>query len=33
VRDPAIASLFASPPLAAVPGRDQVHAIAWASLV
>jgi DNA ligase-associated metallophosphoesterase len=33
VRDPAIASLFASPPLAAVPGRDQVHAIAWGSLV
>jgi DNA ligase-associated metallophosphoesterase len=33
VRDPAIAGLFASPPLAAVPGRDQVHAIAWSSLV
>lgn len=33
VRDPAIAGLFSTPPLAAVPGRDEVHAIAWKSLV
>ena len=29
VRDPAIAGLFAAEPLAAVLGRDKVHAIAW----
>ena len=29
VRDPAIASLFASPPLVAALGRDKVHALAW----
>jgi len=33
VRDPAIASLFSTPPLAAVPGKDQVHAIAWPNLL
>lgn len=32
VRDPAIANLFSTPPLAAVPGRDEVHAIKWSSL-
>jgi DNA ligase-associated metallophosphoesterase len=32
IRDPAIAGLFAAPPLAAVLGRDKVHAIAWARL-
>lgn len=29
VRDPAIADLFAAPPLAAALGRDRVHALAW----
>lgn len=29
VRDPAIAGLFAEPPLTAVLGRDKVHAVAW----
>ncbi|WP_395650767.1 ligase-associated DNA damage response endonuclease PdeM [Brevundimonas sp.] len=33
VRDPAIAALFASPPLAAALGRDRVHPIAWGALV
>ncbi|CAN5173763.1 ligase-associated DNA damage response endonuclease PdeM [soil metagenome] len=33
VRDPAIATLFASAPLAAALGRDRVHPIAWASLI
>ncbi|WP_426018708.1 ligase-associated DNA damage response endonuclease PdeM [Brevundimonas sp. DWR2-3-1b1] len=28
-RDPAIADLFAAPPLAAALGRDRVHALAW----
>lgn len=32
VRDPAIASLFASPPMAAALGRDRVHPLAWESL-
>ncbi|MDQ7812284.1 ligase-associated DNA damage response endonuclease PdeM [Brevundimonas sp.] len=32
VRDPAIAGLFADPPLAAALGRDRVHALAWESL-
>lgn len=32
VRDPAIASLFETPPLIGCLGRDQVHAIAWARL-
>ena len=29
VRDPAIADLFAAPPLAAALGRDRIHALAW----
>lgn len=33
VRDPAIAALFATPPLAAALGRDRVHAIAWGTLI
>lgn len=33
VRDPAIAGLFSTPPLAAALGRDRVHAIAWGSLI
>ena len=33
VRDPAIAGLFASPPMAAALGRDRVHALSWTSLV
>lgn len=33
VRDPAIASLFSTPPLAAALGRDKVHPIAWRSLI
>ena len=33
VRDPAIAGLFASPPMAAALGRDRVHALSWGSLV
>ena len=32
VRDPAIAGLFASPPMAAALGKDRVHALAWGSL-
>ena len=32
VRDPAIASLFEDPPLAAALGRDKVHALAWETL-
>jgi DNA ligase-associated metallophosphoesterase len=32
VRDPAIAGLFTAEPLAAVLGRDKVHALAWSSL-
>ena len=32
VRDPAIAGLFAEPPMAAVLGRDKVHALAWERL-
>lgn len=32
VRDPAIADLFAAPPLAAALGRDRVHALDWAIL-
>ena len=29
VRDPAVAGLFTTPPLAAALGRDRVHALAW----
>lgn len=29
VRDPAVAGLFAQEPMAAVLGRDKVHAVAW----
>ena len=32
VRDPAVADLFATPPLAAALGRDRVHALAWSVL-
>ena len=32
VRDPAVAGLFAEQPLAAVLGRDKVHAVAWETL-
>lgn len=32
VRDPAIAGLFAEPPMAAALGRDRVHALAWETL-
>lgn len=32
VRDPAISSLFAEPPLAAALGRDRVHALPWETL-
>lgn len=32
VRDPAIAGLFADPPMAAALGRDRVHALAWETL-
>ncbi|HYC99234.1 ligase-associated DNA damage response endonuclease PdeM [Brevundimonas sp.] len=32
VRDPAIAGLFAEPPLAAALGRDRVHALPWETL-
>lgn len=32
VRDPAVAGLFAAPPLAAVLGRDKVHALSWDKL-
>ena len=33
VRDPAIAGLFASPPMAAALGRDRVHPLAWDRLI
>lgn len=33
VLDPAIAGLFATPPMVAALGRDRVHALAWAGLV
>ena len=33
VLDPAIAGLFAEPPMAAALGKDRVHALAWAGLV
>lgn len=33
VRDPAIAGLFSTPPLAAALGRDKVHPIAWSALL
>jgi len=33
VRDPAIANLFPTPPMAAALGRDKVHALSWASLL
>lgn len=32
VRDPAIAGLFAEPPMAAALGRERVHALAWETL-
>ena len=32
VRDPAIAGLFTSPPMAAALGRDRVHPLAWETL-
>ena len=32
VRDPAIAGLFAEPPMAAALGKDRVHALAWETL-
>ncbi|HAD84419.1 MAG TPA: phosphoesterase, partial [Brevundimonas sp.] len=32
VRDPAIAGLFPTPPLAALLGRDKVHAVAFETL-
>ncbi|WP_420472154.1 ligase-associated DNA damage response endonuclease PdeM [Brevundimonas sp. FT23042] len=32
VRDPAVAGLFAEPPLVAALGRDKVHALAWERL-
>lgn len=32
VRDPAIAGLFAAPPMAAALGRDRVHPLAWETL-
>ncbi|MEJ6789779.1 ligase-associated DNA damage response endonuclease PdeM [Brevundimonas sp. BR2-1] len=32
VRDPAIAGLFAEPPMAAALGRERVHALAWDTL-
>lgn len=32
VRDPAIAGLFAEPPMAGALGRDRVHALAWETL-
>ncbi|MCA0367780.1 MAG: ligase-associated DNA damage response endonuclease PdeM [Proteobacteria bacterium] len=32
VRDPVVADLFASPPLAAALGRDRVHALDWSVL-
>lgn len=32
VRDPAIAGLFAEPPMAAALGRDRVHALSWEML-
>ena len=33
VLDPAIAALFATPPMVAALGKDRVHALAWAGLV
>ena len=33
VRDPAIATLFAAPPMAAALGRDRVHVLAWDKLL
>ena len=33
VRDPAIATLFASAPLAAALGKDKVHPLAWSALL
>lgn len=33
VRDPAIAGLFSTAPLAAALGKDKVHAMAWGSLL
>lgn len=33
VRDPAIADLFAAPPMAAILGRDRVHALSWDRLL
>ena len=32
VRDPAVAGLFETPPMAAALGRDKVHALAWETL-
>jgi metallophosphoesterase superfamily enzyme len=32
VRDPAIAGLFAAPPMAAALGRDRVHPLDWTRL-
>lgn len=32
VREPAVAELFAAPPMLAALGRDQVHALAWTAL-
>ena len=32
VRDPAVAGLFETPPMAAALGRDKVHALAWEAL-
>ena len=32
VRDPAIAGLFAEPPIAVALGKDRVHALAWETL-
>ncbi len=32
VREPAIAGLFAEPPMAAALGKDRVHALAWETL-
>jgi metallophosphoesterase superfamily enzyme len=33
VRDPAIAALFETAPMAAALGRDRVHALAWDRLL
>ena len=32
VRDPAVAGLFDTPPMAVALGRDRVHALAWETL-